>query len=75
MWTAIFWRSTAERTIRTIAQSLLALIGTNVVAITDLDWPQMLMASATAGVITVLTCVVAANVGDKGTPSLTVDGE
>jgi hypothetical protein len=70
MWTAAFWKATAERTIRTVAQSLIALIGTNTVQITDLDWVQMLLASATAGVLTVLTCIVATGVGDKGSPSL-----
>ena len=70
MWQAPFWKSTAERTIRTFAQALLALIGTNLVAVTDLDWPQMLLASTTAAIITVLTCVVATGVGDEGSPSL-----
>ena len=69
MWSKQFWKDTAERTIRTFAQALLALIGTNVVAITTLDWPQMLLAAATAAVITVLTCVVATGVGVKGDPS------
>jgi hypothetical protein len=71
MWSTAFWKDTAERTIRTFAQALLALIGTNVVDITDLDWTQMLLAAATAAVITVLTCVVATGVGTKGDPSFT----
>jgi hypothetical protein len=75
MRTAAFWSSTFERAIRTWAQALLALIGTDLVAITDLDWAQMLLASATAAVITVLTCVVASGVGDKGTPSFEVGGQ
>ena len=69
MWTAAFWKDTAERTIRTFAQVMLAMIGTNVVDITSLDWKQMLLAASTAAVITVLTCVVATGVGVKGDPS------
>ena len=75
MFTLVWIQSTAERVIRTIAQTLLALIGTNVVAVTDLDWPQMLAAAATSGIVAFLTCVVATRVGDKGTPSLLEGGE
>ena len=70
MFTLVFIQSTAERVVRTVAQTLLALIGTNVVAVTDLDWPQMLAASATAGIVALLTCIVASGVGDHESPSL-----
>lgn len=75
MFTLVWIQSTAERVIRTVAQTLLALIGTNTVAVTDLDWPQMLAAAATSGVVAFLTCVVATRVGDKGTPSFLTEGE
>ena len=75
MFTLVFIQSTAERVVRTVAQTLLALIGTNVVAVTSLDWPQMLAAAATSGVVAFLTCVVATGVGDKGTPSFLAEGE
>lgn len=51
------------RTIKTMAETALALIGTNTVGITDVDWVGVLSACALAAVITVLTCI-------KGLPEL-----
>jgi hypothetical protein len=70
MWTPSFWKDAAERAIRTFAQALLALIGTDLVGIVDLDWPQLLAVGATAAVVSLLTSVVATGVGEKGTASL-----
>lgn len=50
-----FWAGTAERAVKTLAQSVLAMIGTNTVAITDLDWEHILAVAATAAVVSVLT--------------------
>lgn len=65
-----FWIAAAERAIKTFAQALIALIGTQMVNIVDLDWPQMLGASATAALISVLTSLVSANFGPNPGPSL-----
>lgn len=70
MWTQPFWRDALERAIRTFAQALLALIGTDLVGVTELDWPTMLMVGATAAIVSVLTSIVATGVGDRGTASL-----
>ena len=50
-----FWAGAAERAVKTLAQSVLAMIGTNTVAITDLDWEHILAVAATAAVVSVLT--------------------
>lgn len=50
-----FWAGTAERAIKTLAQAALAMIGTNAVDITRLDWAHILAVSATAAVVSVLT--------------------
>lgn len=50
-----FWAGTAERAVKTLAQAALAMIGTNTVAITDLDWQHILAVAATAAVVSVLT--------------------
>lgn len=58
------WLKAASiRTIKTMAETALALIGTNTIGITDVDWIGVLSACALAGVVTVLTCV-------KGLPEL-----
>lgn len=51
------------RTLKTMAETALAIIGTNTFGITDVDWVGVLSACALSGVITVLTCI-------KGLPEL-----
>lgn len=45
------------RAVKTGAQTLATLIGTGAVAITDLDWPQMLAVTATTMVLSMLTSI------------------
>ena len=51
------------RTVKTMAETAIALIGTNTVGITDVDWGGVLSACALSGVVTILTCI-------KGLPEL-----
>lgn len=51
------------RTIKTMAETALALIGTNTIGITDVDWIGVGSACLLSGVITILTCI-------KGMPEL-----
>ena len=45
------------RAVKTMAETALALIGTNTIGITDVDWVGVLSACALSGVVTILTCV------------------
>lgn len=56
-------KATGVRTVKTMAETALALIGTNTMGITEVDWVGVLSACALSGVITVLTCI-------KGLPEL-----
>ena len=47
--------SAITRAVKTAAQTLVALIGTGAVGITDLDWPSLLSVTATAAVLSLLT--------------------
>jgi len=67
MRTKVFWTDAGERTIRTVAQSLLALMGTDALGIVGLDWMQMISVAIGAGLMSLLTSIVATGVGDKGT--------
>ena len=61
-----FWKwakAAGVRTLKTMAETALALIGTNTVGITDVDWVGVLSACALSAVITVLSCI-------KGLPEL-----
>lgn len=69
MYDIRFWGAAAERALKTLAQTLVALIGANAVSILDLDWANMLGVSATAAIVSVLTSVASAPFGNNG-PSL-----
>lgn len=45
------------RTAKTMAETALALIGTNTIGITEVHWPGVLSACLLSGIITVLTCI------------------
>lgn len=56
-------KAAGVRTVKTMAETALAIIGTNTIGITDVDWLGVLSACALSGVITILTCI-------KGLPEL-----
>ena len=55
--TKIWIKAALVRAIRTMAQTAAALIGTNGIGITDVDWPAVASASALAGVLSILTSI------------------
>lgn len=59
-------KAAAVRTVKTMAETAIALIGTNTMGITDVDWLGVLSACALSGVVTILTCI-------KGLPEVKVD--
>lgn len=50
-------RAVLIRTIKTMAEAVLGLIGTNAAGITSVDWVGALSAAALAGVVCILTCI------------------
>ena len=56
-------KAAGVRTVKTMAETALAFIGTNTIGITEVDWVGVASACALSGVITVLTCI-------KGLPEL-----
>ncbi len=61
MFTKEYYKKLAKassiRTIKTMAETALGLIGTNTFGITDVDWLGVLSACAFSGIITILTCL------------------
>lgn len=51
-------RAALVRAVKTGAQTLVTLIGTGAVGITDLDWPAFLSVTATTMVLSLLTSVI-----------------
>ena len=56
-------KAAGVRTVKTMAETAIAVIGTNAVGITDVDWVGVVSAAALSGVVTVLTCI-------KGLPEI-----
>ena len=53
-----YWlKAAGVRAVKTVAETALALIGTNTIGITDVDWVGVVSACALSGVVTILTCV------------------
>jgi len=52
-----FWKAVLIRAIRTVCQTAVALIGTNAVGITEVQWLGVLSGAALAGVVSVLTSI------------------
>jgi hypothetical protein len=70
MYDLRFWKAAGERAIKTLAQTLVALIGTSAVSIINLDWAQMIGVALTATVLSVLSSLASANFGKNPGPSL-----
>lgn len=73
MFTRTFWKSTAERVIGTAAATAIPTFAG--ASVWDIDYRTAVGITASASIVTALKCIVAATLGDKGTPSLVVGGE
>ena len=70
LFTATFWLDALERAIKTAAQTILGLIGSNVVDVTSLDWKEIGIATAFTTGLSVLTSIVSSGIGEPGTASV-----
>lgn len=73
MWTSFFWKDTAERALKTLAQALIATLAVGT-PIWDLDWAASVGIALTATVVSVLTSIASVGVSDSGTASLVASG-
>jgi hypothetical protein len=70
LFTLTFWLDAGERCIKTAAQTVLGLIGTNVVDATSLDWQEIGIAAAFTTGLSILTSIVSSGIGEPGTASV-----
>lgn len=69
LWTGKFWLASIERAIKSFAGALLALLGSNVLSVTDVDWSQAAGVGALAALSSILLSITSAGIGNHG-PSL-----
>jgi hypothetical protein len=71
MYTATFWTGAFDRAIKSLAQTLILLWFTSdVVNIFEVNWVQTLGVGVGALVLSLLTSIVSAPVGDRGSTSM-----
>jgi hypothetical protein len=69
MFTLAFWAATAERAIKTAAQTAAGFFIVGTTGILDLDWATVGSVSGAAAVLSVLTSLASSGTGSSG-PSL-----
>lgn len=69
-----FWLAAAERAVKTFAQGFLALAAGQAFNALTAPWHTLLGLSLGMAVLSLLTSIVSAEIGEKGSPSL-VEGE
>lgn len=74
IFTTTFWADAAERSLKTVSQTLLTLFafGDQGFNLLTVDWNQALGLAAGAGVISVLTSIVSAGLTSSSSASLAV---
>lgn len=74
MFTHQFWQLTIERAIKTFAQSLAAIFSAAGLGLLTVPWSASLSTAGMAAVLSVLTSMASAPVGESGSPSLLPPG-
>ena len=69
MFGRYFWQSTAERAVKSFAQSLLALLSAGQIGLLQVAWLTTLSTAGMATLLSVLSSVASSRVGAAGTPS------
>jgi hypothetical protein len=70
MWSASFWKQSAERALKSFAQGLLAALGSGATGLLNVGWQQAFSFAALTAVLSVLTSIVSSGVGPDDGPSL-----
>lgn len=61
LWTHEFWAAAAERAVKTVAQTIVAVVGVAGTGLLSVDWVQTLSVAAAAGLASVLTSIADAD--------------
>ena len=73
MWHRAFWKDSAERAIKTFAQTAVSFLVIGTTGVLEVDWEQIISVSGVAALASILTSIASDRVGTKGTASLVKD--
>lgn len=73
MFTKTFWKATAERAVKTFAQTAAALLTGGGLGILNVDWGMVGSVAGLAAIASVLTSIVSSPIGPTGSPSVVED--
>lgn len=65
-----FWQLAGERAVKTFAQSLVAILSATSIGLLTAPWTMALSTAGMAAVLSVLTSMASAPVGEPNTPNL-----
>lgn len=69
MFGTYFWKATAERAVKSFAQSLLAILSASSLGLLEVDWVTCLSTAGMATVLSLLSSIASSRVGPVGDPS------
>ena len=71
----LWFKAALIRAIKTMAQTAVALIGTNAVGITSVDWVAVGSASVLAGIVSILTSIAGLPEVDMNKDEIEIDDD
>lgn len=65
-----FWRDAIERLVKTIAQTMVAVLSAGATGLMDINWVSLLSVSGLAGLVSLLTSIASASATQTDSASL-----
>lgn len=75
MFNQTFLKDTAERAVKTFAQSMVAVMTAGATGVLDVDWVNSLSVSLLATLVSVLTSIGSGTVGDQSASVINLNKE
>ncbi|WP_285005179.1 holin [Lactococcus formosensis] len=75
MFTKTFWKDTAERAVKTFAQSMVAVMTVGSTGVLDVDWKNTVSVALLATLVSIFTSIGSGYVGDDSASAVKLNKE